>query len=367
MKGELLFIGVIAIFIAILGLVAIYSSTYHQTERVNRQVFYRQIIWISLGLALFFVFANFNYRRLADFVYPLYIFALILLIAVWALGAVRLGAQRWLRFAWFNFQPSEFAKIVTVIFLSWYFSRRSSDDLSLSVRKKGPFWGVVTPLSFIAVFIILIMEQPDLGSAILLFFIFMFMAYVAGLRLRYVLGFVLVGIVFLPIVWCILRDYQRQRLIVFLNPNIDPLGAGYTIIQSQIALGAGGLFGRGLLSGTQSQLHFLPESHTDFIFANFAESWGFAGCLVLLSMYYLLFRKGFEIAFRTTESFGRLLAYGITFMLAIQTLVNISMNLGLAPVVGIPLPLMSYGGSSIIVTFIALGILANIAQIRSMY
>jgi len=171
----------------------------------------------------------------------------------------------------------------------------------------------------------------------------------------------------LPVFWHFLRDYQKERLIVFLNPNIDPLGAGYTVIQSKIAIGSGGLRGKGWLAGTQSQLHFLPESHTDFIFATFAEQWGLFGSSILLLFYFLLIREGIQIGLRTHDYFGRLLAFGISLMLGLQVFINVAMNLGLAPVVGIPLPLMSYGGSSVFTTFISLGILANIDRKRSVF
>jgi rod shape determining protein RodA len=167
--------------------------------------------------------------------------------------------------------------------------------------------------------------------------------------------------------WNLLHDYQRQRLLVFVNPNIDPLGAGYTVIQSKITIGSGWLFGKGWLSGTQSQLRFLPESHTDFIFATFAEEWGFLGSVVLLLLYFIIIRKGFVIAQRTNDFFGKLLASGIALMLSIQVGVNVAMNMGFAPVVGIPLPLMSYGGSSVMVTFVALGILVNIDRTRTVF
>jgi rod shape determining protein RodA len=171
----------------------------------------------------------------------------------------------------------------------------------------------------------------------------------------------------MPVAWHFLHDYQRNRIEVFLNPNIDPLGAGYTIIQSKIAIGSGGLFGKGWLSGTQSQLFFLPESHTDFIFATFTEQWGFLGGSILLILYYLLIRQGFNIAARTGDHYGRLLSLGISLMLGIQICLNISMNMGLAPVVGVPLPLMSYGGSSVIITYICLGMMANVNKTRAVF
>jgi rod shape determining protein RodA len=213
----------------------------------------------------------------------------------------------------------------------------------------------------------MIIEQPDLGSAMMLLFLFTALLYMTEVKIKYIIMFLVIMLVPLPLFWHFLRDYQKERLLVFLNPNIDPLGAGYTVIQSKIAIGSGWLFGKGWLGGTQSQLHFLPESHTDFVFATFAEEWGFLGCAVLLILYYIIISEGFRIAQRTRDDFARLLAFGISFMLGIQVFVNIAMNMGLAPVVGLPLPLMSYGGSSVLVTFIALGILVNIDKTRSVF
>ncbi|MEW6171374.1 MAG: FtsW/RodA/SpoVE family cell cycle protein, partial [Candidatus Omnitrophota bacterium] len=176
-----------------------------------------------------------------------------------------------------------------------------------------------------------------------------------------------IGLLSSPLLWHFLKDYQKQRLLVFINPNMDPLGAGYTIIQSKIAIGSGILFGKGWLSGSQGQLHFLPESHTDFIFATWAEEHGFLGTLFLLVLYYLMIRKIFNISLSTNDKFGRLLGLGICAMFTIQLFVNISMTLGLCPVVGLPLPLVSYGGSSLIMSFIALGIIANISKTRLIF
>jgi rod shape determining protein RodA len=219
----------------------------------------------------------------------------------------------------------------------------------------------------VAIPMLFIFEQPDLGSAAMILFLFISILYLTHVKLRYFILLILVIVLPLPFLWHFLRDYQKERLMVFLNPNIDPLGAGYTVIQAKITIGSGGLFGKGWLGGTQSQLHFLPESHTDFVFSTFCEEWGLAGSLVLLFLYYQLIRQGFLIAQRTHDHFGSLLAFGISLMLGIQTVINIAMNLGLAPVVGLPLPLMSYGGSSVIVTFVALGILANIDRTRSVF
>jgi rod shape determining protein RodA len=353
----------IAILVASVGILSIYSGTYQKGSRLWQL----QFVWIVLGLVAFIIVSNFNYRRFWDMTYFLYAIALFLLLLVLALGVVRLGAQRWLRLAWFNFQPSELAKLIIVIFFSRYFSRKSAEDISLLSLKFGIFRGLILPFIFVAIPIGLIIEQPDLGSALMIFFIFITMLYITNVRMKYIYIFLLIIILSLPVLWQTLRDYQKERLLVFLNPNIDPLGAGYTLIQSKIAIGAGGLFGKGWLVGTQSQLQFLPESHTDFIFATFAEEWGFLGSCTLLLLYYLLVREGLLISQRTTDHFGKLLALGISFLLGIQIVVNVAMTMGLVPVVGLPLPLMSYGGSSVITTFIALGILANINKTRSVF
>lgn len=353
----------IAILIAALGILSIYSGTYQKQTKLWQL----QIVWVILGIASFFIMSNFNYRRLWDGTYFLYAFALLLLLIVFLLGVERLGAQRWLKVAWFNFQPSELVKLIMVIFLARYFSKKSVDDVSLLSGKFGIFRALFLPFIFVAIPMGLIIEQPDLGSGAMILFIFIAMFYLSGVRLRYIFMFLLITILSLPVLWQILRGYQKERLLVFLNPDIDPMGAGYTLIQSKIAIGSGGFLGKGWLSGTQSQLHFLPESHTDFIFATFAEEWGFLGSSALLLMYYLLIREGFLIAQKTSDYFGRLLAWGISLMLGIQVFINIAMTMGLMPVVGLPLPLMSYGGSSMVVTFMALGILVNIDKRRAVF
>jgi len=357
----------VSILIASLGIISIYSSTYQKEGDLWKLIYQRQIFWIILGLVFFFLTSNLNYRRLWDASYFLYILKLFFLGLVFILGIVRLGAQRWIRIFWFNFQPSELAKIIMTIFLARYFSTKAIDDISLRVPKFGLLRAFVVPFMFVALPVGLIIKQPDLGTGMLIIFIFITMMYLGGVKWKIFVLIFIIAILLFPVLWHFLREYQKSRLIVFLNPDIDPLGAGYTMIQSKIAIGSGGFFGKGWLSGTQSQLHFLPESHTDFIFATFTEEWGLLGSLILLLLYYALIREGIKIALSTGDHFGRLLAYGISLMLFIQIIINISMNLGLAPVVGVPLPLMSYGGSSIMVTFISLGILVNIGKTRAVF
>jgi len=367
MRNSYFKILIVALIIATIGVISIYSSTYQKQGKPWEDIYKRQILWIIIGLICFAFISNLHYRRLCDWTYILYAVVIIFLLLVLGLGLVRMGAQRWLRIGGFNFQPSEFAKIIIIIFLARYFSRKSASDISILTGKFGILRGIIFPFMFVALPAAMIIEQPDLGSGMIILLVFMTLMYLTGVKLRYIIMFFFIFILPVPFLWNFLHDYQKQRLLVFINPNIDPLGAGYTVIQSKIAIGSGWFFGKGWLSGTQSQLHFLPESHTDFIFATFAEEWGFLGCVVLLLLYFIIIRWGFVIAQRTNDFFGKLLASGIALMFSIQVFVNIAMNMGLAPVVGLPLPLLSYGGSSVLVTFIALGILVNIDRTRAVF
>lgn len=357
----------LALLISLIGLFTIYSTALQPGNANLKTIFLRQVIWVILGFIIYIIMSAFSYRRLWDTTYVLYAIMLFLLVMVAILGRISLGAQRWLKLFWLNFQPSEFAKLVIVVFLARYFSYRSVDSTSVSSRNFGALRGIIIPLLFVAIPMALILEQPDLGSASMLFFIFLIMLYLSEMRPKRLVIFLLLVVLALPIFWLFLRDYQKERLLVFINPNIDPLGAGYTVIQSKIAVGSAGLFGKGWLFGTQSQLHFLPESHTDFVFAAFAEEWGFFGCLFLLILYYFLIKSCLDIAAKTSDEFGRLLAAGFASLFAVQTFINIFMAMGLAPVVGLPLILMSYGGSSVFMAFVSLGILANIEKERTVF
>ncbi|MCG8431404.1 MAG: rod shape-determining protein RodA [Candidatus Omnitrophica bacterium] len=348
---------VIALLIASIGIISIYSCTYRKEGQLWQDIYKRQILWVVLGLGLFLIASHMDYRRLWDWAFVLYALAVFFLLLVVILGITRLGAQRWLKIGAFHFQPSEFAKIVTIIFLARYYT----------VSREGLARSIGIPFAFIFLPMGLIIRQPDLGSGLLVLFIFIAVLFVAQVRMRHLL---LLGVFLaasIPLLWQLLRDYQKERLLVFMNPDMDPLGAGYTIVQSKIAIGSGGLFGKGWLAGTQSQLHFLPESHTDFIFATFTEQWGLLGSVFLLILYYGLLSQAFGIGQRSHDQFGRILAHGIMFMIAVQMAINIAMNMGLAPVVGIPLPLMSYGGSSVLITFFCLGILASISRRRTVF
>lgn len=357
---------IIAVLISAVGIVSIYSSTWGKEGEAWQDIYKRQLLWVCIGIALFFAAYQTDYRRLWDWTYLVFGAAVFFLLLVFVLGITRLGAQRWLKIGAFNFQPSELAKLAVIIYLAHYFSKGARGTLS-SAQNSGLIKNLLVPLAFVLIPVGLIVEQPDLGSGILVLLICLAMFFFAQVPWWHLVTLVLLFAVPSPLVWHMLRDYQKERLLVFINPNMDPLGAGYTIIQSKIAIGSGGLIGKGWLAGTQSQLHFLPESHTDFIFATFTEQWGLLGSGILLVAYLMLVVQVFLIGQRTSDVFGRLLSGGIMFSLGIQVFINVAMNMGLAPVVGIPLPLLSYGGSSVLVTFLSLGIVASISKRRTVF
>ncbi|MCM8799356.1 MAG: rod shape-determining protein RodA [Candidatus Omnitrophica bacterium] len=348
----------VSLIITILGLFTIYSLGSRSPKVGALLFFYRQLFWIVIGLFFLFLTYKINYQRFWEISYLLYGIVILLLILVLILGNVRLGAQRWLKFLWFNFQPSELAKLSIIIVLSRYFSQRW--QIYLESEKNSFLKDVIFPSFIVGVVVFLILQQPDLGSGILIFFIYLGLLYLSKTKRTYIGLLLLIILILSPLLWRLLKDYQRDRILCFLNPNLDPLGVGYTMMQSKIAIGSGSLFGKGWLAGTQGQLRFLPEAHTDFIFATFAEEWGFLGCSLLLFLYYLFISYSLKIAYKTEETFAKFLAYGISLMFAIQIFINIAMSTGLAPVVGLPLTFFSYGGSSILISFISVGILLNI-------
>ncbi len=358
MRINLLVVG--ALLIVCVSLLTLYSAVYPKNLFDSSSIFFRQMIWVVVGWLSFYIFSHIYYRKLLSFIYPFYFVVIATLVLVLIVGGMRLGAQRWIKIWWFNFQPSEFAKIALILVLSHYFSRKGIDHIRLNVGSLSFLKGIILPFLIILIPFGLIVKQPDLGTAVLLMFIFLGMAYFSGVKLRYITLVLAAGVLLSPVFWHFLRDYQKDRILVFLNPNSDPLGAGYTIIQSKIAIGSGRLLGKGWLSGTQGQLNFLPEAHTDFIFGIYSEETGFVGALFLLGLYFLLIYEAFRITDKTNDNFGKLFSFGIGLMVAIQVYINISMTLGISPVVGVPLPLMSYGGSNMMVNFVCLGILRNI-------
>uniref|UniRef100_A0A7C1IZF8 Peptidoglycan glycosyltransferase RodA n=2 Tax=Bacteria TaxID=2 RepID=A0A7C1IZF8_9THEO len=351
------------LLIILYGLVAISSAT-HVTNPTGADPFLfmkRQALWALIGLGVAALLTCWRYEGLARYATALYVLNLGLLAAVLFVGHTALGAQRWIKLGPFLLQPSEFAKLIIIVALSNFLARREGRLRGL--RELMPvFFYVGLPL-------ILILKQPDLGTSLVFVAITFGMLYMAGARasLLALLGgtglAVAVGWVWAHLkfgVWLPLKEYQIARLTVFLNPWQDWQGAGYHVIQSQIALGSGGLWGRGLYNGTQNQLNFLPEQHTDFIFSVVGEELGFAGAAVLLLLYFILVFRGIRIAAVAKDTFGRLLATGIVTMILFHILVNVGMTMGIMPVTGIPLPFFSYGGSALLTNLAAVGLLENI-------
>jgi rod shape determining protein RodA len=331
-------------------------------EFLRGDIFWKQVIWIFVGLFVMWFFSNIDYRKIWDFAWPLYGIILFALLLVLILGRSILGAQRWLELGGFNFQPSEFGKIALILLLSRYFSKKSFDELAWSRKQFSFIKGFMLPLFITATLALLVLIQPDLGTAIIYMFIFIALIFFIGVRLRYILSCFITLILFSPFIWFSLRDYQKDRLLVFLNPDRDPLGAGYTIIQSKIAVGSGRIFGKGWFSGTQNQLNFLPERHTDFIYSTIGEEWGFMGSIILIILFYILIKRILRLAELAHDNFARNLCLCTASLIFIQFFVNITMTIGFMPVVGLPLPFISYGGSSLVVFLLLIGVTLNISR-----
>jgi len=340
-------------FLLLLAISAIsIINMYSATRSVSETIFKRHICWYILGFFCFFITSLSDYRILKRWSPYIYILSIILLIAVLVLGKVISGSQRWIRFGPFSFQPSEFAKLSLAITISSFFSEDSRKEYGLKES-----WKLLLLIIFPS---LLILKEPDLGTAIIILIFSFNVILIAGIRKRTLVFLILSSLLLSPFLWMNLKEYQKKRIMAFIDPDSDPLGAGYHITQSKIAIGSGMLFGKGYMKGTQTRLHFLPEQHTDFIFSVFAEEWGFFGSLFLLSLYTLLVLKGIDIAKTSKDRFGRYLAISITCMIFWQIFINIGMVTGILPVVGTPLLFMSYGGSSLLFSMISAGILMSI-------
>ena len=313
----------------------------------------RQIARYAVGLVILITVALVDIRFWWRYAYLLYAALLALLVAVEVVGSIGMGAQRWINLGIIKLQPSELMKVGLALALARYFHGVSTEDV-----RRIPY--LFVPLMLIALPSALVLKQPDLGTALFLIMMGGAVFFVAGVRLwKFCIVLAATGAA-VPIVWSTLRSYQQKRILTFLDPESDPLGAGYHILQSKIALGSGGLFGKGFMQGSQSHLNFLPEKQTDFIFTMMAEEFGMVGGLVLLGLYILIMIYGFAIGLRSRSHFGRLLALGLTSMLFLYVFINIAMVMGLIPVVGVPLPLISYGGTAMLTLMIGFGFLINV-------
>lgn len=333
-----------------LSLVVLYSASNMSFDKL-----YSKMLFMSIALSVIWVIANIKPHQLMNLAFPAYVMTLILLLGVTVAGDIVNGSRRWLNLGITRIQPSEFAKITVPMMLAWYFQRHEG-----SIRWQH---------FFIALFItalpaVLILKQPDLGTALLVISAGIFVIFFAGLSWRVIFAAIILFASSLPILWTMLHDYQRRRILTLLDPAADPLGAGYHIIQSMIAIGSGGTFGKGWLSGTQTHLEFLPERTTDFIFAVYGEEFGLMGNVVLLILYLLLIGRGLMIAAKASSLFGRLLAGALVLSFFTYAFVNMGMVSGILPVVGVPLPLISYGGTSMLSLAFGFGALMSIHKNR---
>ncbi|TSA15886.1 MAG: rod shape-determining protein RodA [Betaproteobacteria bacterium] len=342
----------LAFALLLLGLITLASAANDTPSRINAQA-----VSILVALTVMWTVAQFQPQTLMRFAVPVYAFGLVLLIAVALFGDVVNGARRWLNLGVTRIQPSEIMKIAMPLMLAWYFHRY---EATLRLRQY-----IVASLLLI-IPVLLIARQPDLGTALLVTAAGFYVIFLAGLSWKLLLGMLLAAGASLPFLWPLLHDYQRRRILTLLDPATDPLGAGYHIIQSTIAVGSGGLAGKGWLKGTQAHLEFLPERSTDFIFAVYSEEFGLLGNCLLLLLYLLLIGRGLAIAANAPTFFARLLAGAVTLTFFTYAFVNMGMVSGILPVVGVPLPLISFGGTALVTLFLGIGILMSIHRHRKL-
>ena len=349
----------LAVLIGCIGLLTLYSAVTAETPAPQKILFFKQMLWFCIGLLAMVTAFLFNYKMLDRWAQPIYFGCILLLIAVLFFGRYVGGSRRWLIIGPLSFQPSELVKIAVILSLAHYYSK-DAKTRGFTLRE------LIRPLMFILLPVILIGMQPDLGTAGLLVLIAASITVFVKIERRSFIYLMASGAVLVPLIWFFLKEYQKKRILVFLDPDRDPLGAGYHIIQSKIAIGSGMLSGKGFLKGTQNALSFLPEEHTDFIFSVLAEEWGFLGSVTLVLIFLILIFWGLTVAHGCREPFGTIVAVGIAGMIFWQVIINIGMSMGLMPVVGVPLPLVSYGGSSVLTTAIGIGLLLNVSMRRFM-
>ena len=343
--------------ISFIGLLNIYSTGYSLDNYRQETLYIKQAQWIIIGLILMGIVICIDYRFISQFAYVFYAISIILLLVVSLYGYTTHGSQRWIVIGGFFFQPSELVKLTIIIALAKYFDDHMIER-SYKLRELFvPFFIVLIP-------VLLILKQPDLGTALMLLLIVLSIIFFIGIKWRSLFMAIACGGMLIPISWLLLKDYQKERIMTFLDPESDPLGSGYHIIQSIIAVGSGGIFGKGYLKGTQTQLKFLPVQQTDFVFSVFAEEWGFLGGVILMIMFVVLILWCLKIALHSRDLSGMLISFGVTMLIFWEVFINIGMVLGMLPVVGIPLPFLSYGGSSMVVLMIATGLLLNVSMRR---
>lgn len=340
------------VLLCLYGLIVLYSACDQDLDMLERQ-----LLRMVLGFGMMFAIAQIPPVHLRRWSPGLFLLGVGMLVAVLVMGAIGKGAQRWLDLGLVRFQPSELLKLSVPMMVAWYLSEKRLPPGTLRVL-------IAAVLTLLPV--LLIAKQPDLGTALLVASAGIFALFLAGMSWQLIGAFFGLIAALAPAVWLLLRDYQRQRVLTLLDPESDPLGAGYHIIQSKIAIGSGGLYGKGWLHGTQSHLDFLPESHTDFIFAVLAEEFGLTGILLLITLYLFIILRGLYISTRAQDTYGRLLTGSLTLVFFVYLVVNTGMVTGILPVVGVPLPLVSYGGTSLVTVMASFGILMSVHTHRKL-
>ncbi|HSB03987.1 MAG TPA: rod shape-determining protein RodA [Thermodesulfobacteriota bacterium] len=348
----------IVLLIASIGILNLYSISSNGESLTPFYV--KQLSWLLIGFVIMMAVAFIECRYYSDFAFPIHGTAFFLLVVVMVFGMITSGAQRWIRIGALSFQPSEFVKISLIIALAKFFQQPPGREGFSLKDLPIPFLLLIVPMG-------LILKQPDLGTAIILFLILFSVLLFVKIRWSSLLILGLGGGSILPLLWGFLKEYQKRRIYTFFNPSLDPLGSGYHIIQSKVAVGSGGILGKGFMKGTQCKLGFLPEQQTDFIFSVLAEEWGLIGSLVVISLYLVLILWGLRIAVTAKDRFGAILSFGVVAMLFWHVFINIGMVLGMMPVVGIPLPLLSYGGSFMVSTLMGVGLLLNVSMRRYLF
>lgn len=344
-----------AIVLALIGLMLIYSATFFQDPTLK--IFKRQVIWVLVGVALALIFLVVDYRVMFDAAPILYGIGMVLLLYLLLWGKVTANVKSWIHIGGFQFQPAEFMKVFTALMLAKYFD--SNDRAYLNVRS------FVIAMAIIGAPVALIIIQPDFGTAASFFPLIAVAMFFGGIRPRVWLAGIIAAVVALPAGWFFfLKPYQKERVMIYLNPERDPLGSGYQVTQAKIAIGSGGIHGKGFTQGTQGRLDYVPEHHTDFIFAVLGEEWGFIGVLVVLSLYLYFIVQALTFAKHSRDRGGTFLVISLVMFFVFHILINVSMQIGVLPTTGIPLPLISYGGSSTMMFFIAIGLMLNVNMRR---
>lgn len=353
---------VIVLALNLIGLINLYSATHGPTTTDVASLFISQLMWLAVGWTVFFVVTLLDYSIVSRIALAIYILNLGAIIYVTFFGKVALGAQRWIDLGFFRYQPSETMKLALIMMMAKILATRNTMGSGMGLRE------MFVPLIILGIPFVFVVEQPDLGTAMMLAAIGGSMLIFAKIRKLILATIIILGITALPIAWkFVLHDYQKNRVLTFLSPTSDPRGTGYNSIQSKIAVGSGRFFGKGFMKGTQSQLEFLPERHTDFIYSVLSEEHGFVGSVTVIGLFCFLFLTGIRIATNARDKFGALLTVGVLCYIFWHMFVNIGMVIGLLPIVGVPLPLLSYGGSSMLTTMAGLGIVSSVAYRRYLF